>query len=434
MRLHEFQQQHPLLTTACATTIDLTTEESDPPPVQSNSRRELFFCYPIVKTPVNPIEVFENDLARVRDNDWLNDSVLDLKTRVFMESFEDVEKISNIFVYSGLFYGGFLEAINLQRDLHVLPNWTKNVDIFAMDFVFIPMSYNSHWSLCVGVRLGQWLSDTYDTSSTKNRVDDEGKNLGCLLFVDSLNAFHSYQDDAKLIKLYLSAEWKKCKKYNMEWRNRDETFMDCTLESNPNLNLFCDIQSVQCSSPKQHNGFDCALFVTKAIEVMIRTPPNTTQSDLDTSLRNYFNTQSFSQDDITQDRQDLLTAFYGLHERWLNLNHRLDFTNNQNNILSTSETEEGNQEHKNIVTSAETECSSVEIELESLYHPEDSSDLQLFCEGRFRYSTRVFAHECCKPFLAHTNNEIFLFYVWKKRDYSAIIPNHTDALHVRKVH
>ena len=37
--------------------------------------------------------------------------------------------------------------------------WTKNVDIFAKDFIFVPINEHLHWSLMVIYRPGAYLSE-----------------------------------------------------------------------------------------------------------------------------------------------------------------------------------------------------------------------------------------------------------------------------------
>ena len=208
----------------------------------------LYMTYPIQNSGLGGIEIFHSDIKRISTNDWLNDSLIDLKIMFFVESrYDDVEWYSRFHVFSGLFFPALVSAI--KRKISLLPRWTKSLDLFSKDFILIPICCIDHWSLCVVVRPKQWLLDTYH-----NQIEQENekeKSMGCILFMDSLN-LHNYQRDAKIVQLYFSVEWKRKNYKDASIRNsNEETLLDRYIDSNPNKNLFSDIPVIRCTSAPQ---------------------------------------------------------------------------------------------------------------------------------------------------------------------------------------
>jgi len=296
-------------------TMDLDNNDSSinvlPIPV-TRAGDELYMTYPIQTSGVGVITILQSDVTRISQNAWLNDSLIDLKIMFFVESrHAEVEWYSRFHVFSCLFFPALFTAIKLQHPL--LPRWTKVLDLFSKDFTLIPISYSGHWSLCVVVRPVQWLLDKYH-----NRIKQENekeKSMGCILFMDSLNT-HNYQRDAKIVQLYFSVEWKR--KHYICGDSNKKTLLDSYIDSNPNQNLFSDIPVIRCTSaPQQANGFDCGMFVTKYAELLLTMLPTSTQYDLESNFANHMNQSSFSQNDISLERQTFLDQMAEKRSQWI---------------------------------------------------------------------------------------------------------------------
>jgi len=80
-------------------------------------------------------------------------------------------------------------GFNLSR-YTVVKKWTKKVDIFAKDFLVIPVNYKLHWSLAIVCSPGA-ISENFMTS----------KKRCSILGFDSLTKFHNSHFDE--IKTYL---------------------------------------------------------------------------------------------------------------------------------------------------------------------------------------------------------------------------------------
>ncbi len=101
------------------------------------------------------ITIHKGDLKRLRPEKYLNDNLIDLRIKHLLAQL-DPEKRSRVHAFSCLFYAKLTEKKN--REAHALVSrWTKSVDLFAMDFVLIPINLTFHWSLCVIVRPGLLL-------------------------------------------------------------------------------------------------------------------------------------------------------------------------------------------------------------------------------------------------------------------------------------
>lgn len=61
--------------------------------------------------------------------------------------------ISSIYAFSSMFYTKLTETKKSQS-YELVKKWTKNVNIFEKEFIFIPINIGSHWSLVCIVRPG----------------------------------------------------------------------------------------------------------------------------------------------------------------------------------------------------------------------------------------------------------------------------------------
>jgi Ulp1 family protease len=66
---------------------------------------------------------------------------------------ESDHNTSSIYAFSSMFYQKLTER-KKSESYELVKKWTKNVDLFSKEFIFIPINMGSHWSLLCIVRPG----------------------------------------------------------------------------------------------------------------------------------------------------------------------------------------------------------------------------------------------------------------------------------------
>ncbi|KAM8847536.1 sentrin-specific protease 6 isoform 1-T1 [Synchiropus picturatus] len=125
------------------------------------------FSGPVVKLMVYPpppakggISVTNEDLHCLNDREFLNDVIIDFYLKYLVLEKLKKEEAQRIHVFSSFFY----KRLN-QRERRALPDssnlpipkrkhnrvktWTRHVDLFQKDFIFVPINESAHWYLAV---------------------------------------------------------------------------------------------------------------------------------------------------------------------------------------------------------------------------------------------------------------------------------------------
>ncbi|TYH85228.1 hypothetical protein ES332_D02G250900v1 [Gossypium tomentosum] len=139
---------------------------------------------------------------------------------------------------------GLSSACQLKAAFERVRKWTRKVDIFAKDYIFIPVNYSLHWSLIVICHTGEVAN--FRDDGTENLL-----NVPCILHMNSIRGSH--RGLKNLFQSYLSEEWKE---------RHGEAADD--VPSN-----FLHLQFVQLEVPQQENSFDCGLFLLHYMELFL---------------------------------------------------------------------------------------------------------------------------------------------------------------------
>lgn len=171
-----------------------------------------------------------NDLLTLSGLSWLNDCVINFYLKLIKKrNSESDGKLPSVYAFSSYFY----TVLKNKGEQHVM-RWTRKLDIFSYDLLFVPLHFGMHWALCV--------------------VDNRTKTIK---YYDSM---HGTNDDClKLILNFLVAEMKGKKNQILN----PETF---------DLEIVKDI-------PQQMNGSDCGMFTLKYAEYISRDAPITFSQD-----------------------------------------------------------------------------------------------------------------------------------------------------------
>ncbi|GIZ03753.1 hypothetical protein CEXT_727791 [Caerostris extrusa] len=168
------------------------------------------------------------DIQTLAGLNWLNDSVMHyylslIAVRSLTEEYRQ-RKCPTIHTYNTYFYS----ALRKKGEAHVL-RWTRKVEIFKFDILFVPIHFGLHWALCV-------INNRYKT----------------IKFYDSMRG----TDDGtlKALQSYVVLE--------LQTRTGVENPTPYSLE------IIKDI-------PQQMNGSDCGMFALKYAEYISRNAPFT---------------------------------------------------------------------------------------------------------------------------------------------------------------
>uniref|UniRef100_A0A3Q2XPU1 SUMO specific peptidase 6a n=1 Tax=Hippocampus comes TaxID=109280 RepID=A0A3Q2XPU1_HIPCM len=126
------------------------------------------FSGPVVKLMVYPpppakggISVTNEDLHCLNDGEFLNDVIIDFYLKYLVLEKLKKEDAQRIHVFSSFFYKRLTQrekgsvpdrSNNLpihKRKHNRVKTWTRHVDLFDKDFIFVPINESAHWYLAV---------------------------------------------------------------------------------------------------------------------------------------------------------------------------------------------------------------------------------------------------------------------------------------------
>ncbi|XP_077978943.1 uncharacterized protein LOC144434366 [Glandiceps talaboti] len=218
-RMHIAEKEPPVLED-----VEDTDEEESLPELTEEMENEIdnaFVANPReeILTEGFRLSITRDDIQTLSGLNWLNDEVINFYMNLLMKRGQDEGNLKvhafNTFFYPKLCKDGYS---SLRR-------WTRKVDIFGMDLVFVPVHLGMHW--CLAVIDFRKKSITYYDSMG-------GNNMQCL----------------NKLREYLKAEHsdKKKREYDIgDWQ----------------LDTIKDI-------PQQMNGSDCGMFACKYAEYISR--------------------------------------------------------------------------------------------------------------------------------------------------------------------
>ncbi|XP_047429985.1 sentrin-specific protease 6 isoform X2 [Mugil cephalus] len=125
------------------------------------------FSGPIIKLMVYPpppakggISVTNEDLHCLKEGEFLNDVIIDFYLKYLVLEKLKKEDAQRIHVFSSFFYkrlnqrdrrnGPDAPNLPIQKRKHNrVKTWTRHVDLFQKDFIFVPINESAHWYLAV---------------------------------------------------------------------------------------------------------------------------------------------------------------------------------------------------------------------------------------------------------------------------------------------
>ncbi|KAK1876311.1 Sentrin-specific protease 7 [Dissostichus eleginoides] len=254
----------------------------------------------LIQYPAPPskgrISVTKEDLFRLRDGEFLNDVIIDFYLKYL------------------ILEGGARPAIGLSRrraageeDAFIpdrdrrhqrVKTWTRHVDIFSKDFLFVPVNQEAHWFLVVvcfpGLEEPQHQEFTCAAAAGKPSSNDlrpQSEAPEC--------TEQSWRRDTVLKRpcILVMDSLKLSHKETVEWGVRRGTARVFSGES---------IRSSGCRVPQQNNCSDCGVYLLQYMESFLQNP--VVHFDLPLRLENWFPRQR-----VRQKREEIRGLILDLH-------------------------------------------------------------------------------------------------------------------------
>ncbi|KAJ3124993.1 hypothetical protein HK100_011036, partial [Physocladia obscura] len=214
---------------------------------------EVILKYP--DSGLNCITLHREDLARLNEGEFLNDTLIEFYIRWSTNSYS-ADKASDFHIFNTFFYQQLNSVDDVTKKRLTPENaykrvktWTKRVNIFEKRFVVVPINERLHWYLAVIWNPGAYLKKA-DLAILNIEDDDGDETKECRLFIfDSLDGKHPAV--ARVLSSYLRME--AMEKYGKE------------VADEPAKIVYAKVQS-------QLNYCDCGIFLCHYVTLMLRCP------------------------------------------------------------------------------------------------------------------------------------------------------------------
>jgi sentrin-specific protease 7 len=148
------------------------------------------------------VSICKRDVELLQPETFVNDTIIDFYINYLKNQIQTEEK--HRFHFFNSFF--FRKLADLDKDPSSIADgkaaflrvrkWTRKVDMFGKDYIFVPVNYNLHWSLIVICHPGE----------VANRTDldlDDSKKVPCILHMDSIKGSHAGLKN--LVQTYVSS-------------------------------------------------------------------------------------------------------------------------------------------------------------------------------------------------------------------------------------
>uniref|UniRef100_A0A663NE60 Sentrin-specific protease 7 n=1 Tax=Athene cunicularia TaxID=194338 RepID=A0A663NE60_ATHCN len=233
--------------------------------------------------------VTREDLECLEYGEFLNDVIIDFYLKYLLLEKAPKHLADRTHIFSSFFYKcltrteknseGDLKVSAAQRRHKRVRTWTRHINIFSKDYIFVPVNEESHWY--IAVVCFPWLEEAmYEDCPHQNSEyhqpqqsplwsESENTRPGsvlislsnskkqickrpCILILDSLKA-GSVQKTVQVLREYLEVEWEAKRKTHREFSK--STMIDLC----PRV-------------PKQDNSSDCGVYLLQYVESFFQNP------------------------------------------------------------------------------------------------------------------------------------------------------------------
>ncbi|WZZ11376.1 hypothetical protein YC2023_097297 [Brassica napus] len=200
------------------------------------------------------VSVCKRDVELLQPETFVNDTIIDFYIN-YLKNQIQAEERQRFHFFNSFF---FRKLADLDKDPSSIADgkaaflrvrkWTRKVDMFRKDYIFVPVNFSLHWSLIIICHPGEVAN------GTDLDLEDSPK-VPCILHMDSIKGSHAGLKN--LVQSYLCEEWKERHK---------ETSDDIS-------SRFMNLRFVSLELPQQENSFDCGLFLLHYLELFLAEAP-----------------------------------------------------------------------------------------------------------------------------------------------------------------
>ncbi|XP_028190325.1 probable ubiquitin-like-specific protease 2B [Glycine soja] len=254
------------------------------------------------KGDLNSVCITKSDFDLLKPDTFINDTIIDFYIQYLKSKIQKEE--SHRYHFFNSFF--FRKLVDMDRNpssasdgkaaFQRVRRWTRKVNLFEKDYIFIPVNFKLHWSLIVICHPGEVVK-------FNDKEPDKALKVPCVLHMDSMRGYHS--DLKNIFQSYLWEEWKE--------RQKDTCGEDLS-------SRFLNMHFLSVPSPQQDNMFDCGLFLLHCIELFLDEAPFNFNPFKLTKFSNFLNLDWFHPVEVSLKRPFIQRLIFELAE---NENHSL---------------------------------------------------------------------------------------------------------------
>jgi sentrin-specific protease 7 len=238
------------------------------------------------------VVVRKQDIELLKPRRFINDTIIDFYIKYLKNRISPKER--GRFHFFNCFF--FRKLANLDKGTpstcggreayQRVQKWTKNVDLFEKDYIFIPINCSFHWSLVIICHPGELVPSHVENP----------QRVPCILHLDSIKGSHK----GGLINIFPSY-------LREEWKARHENTTNDSSRA-PNM------QSISLELPQQENSFDCGLFLLHYLDLFVAQAPAKFNPSLISRSANFLTRNWFPAKEASLKRRNILELLYNLHK------------------------------------------------------------------------------------------------------------------------
>ncbi|EES01448.2 hypothetical protein BDA96_03G312800 [Sorghum bicolor] len=240
---------------------DDDTEPARSADVQISNKDESTIHYPSSTDP-EAVELSYSDMKCLEPEEYLKSPVINFCLQYLKKS----RPRRDLYMFNTYFYSILEEALSTPGDhdskFSKLRRWWRSVDIFKKAYIILPINELMHWSLII--------------VCMPTKESDSGP---IMLHLDSLG-MHSSQKLFDIVQRCIEAEWRHLQK---------DSSYDIPFSGRIWKHLSRNIYGEKVEVPRQHNDYDCGLFMLYYIDrFILEAPERLTKEGLGMFGRRWF--------------------------------------------------------------------------------------------------------------------------------------------------
>uniref|UniRef100_A0A8C9TE37 SUMO specific peptidase 7b n=1 Tax=Scleropages formosus TaxID=113540 RepID=A0A8C9TE37_SCLFO len=256
-----------------------------------------FSIFRLILFPPPPLKggiaVTTEDLQCLNSGEFLNDVIIDFYLKYLMLEKAPKEMVERSHIFSSFFYKQIaLDSSSVVGSKHRrhqrVRTWTRHVDIFKKDYLFVPVNQEAHWYLVVicfpsllNPLYEEWgNSATTGNSGAKKKTESpalEDRSQNSNSKTTSTYFKRAMGKQAGFLKIYEHLCNLSDRYLQVEWEVRRGSPRNFTAEQ---------MKGSLCRVPLQDNSSDCGVYLLQFAESFLQNP--VVHFDLPLNLENWF--------------------------------------------------------------------------------------------------------------------------------------------------